>query len=544
MSMDEQGGNDKIDKFIQDAQSNVDRNYKVIEWIPYDRFQDIEQIAKGGYGTIYYAKWVDGSINGWDIKNQQWERKSQFEVALKKFDNIVDINEDFLNEMAILLRTNDKIVSTKIFGITKDLVTHEYMIVLEYFEAIRSKRLHKLDIVHCDFHPGNILKYKLKSNYTYISDFGLNAQSNVDRNYKVIEWIPYDRFQDIEQIAKGGYGTIYYAKWVDGSINGWDIKNQQWERKSQFEVALKKFDNIVDINEDFLNEMAILLRTNDKIVSTKIFGITKDLVTHEYMIVLEYFEGRSLRNYLSNNFKDINLENKLYYLCDLAIRSKRLHKLDIVHCDFHPGNILKYKLKSNYTYISDFGLSKLITENIKNLDPQKNTISGAVDVYSYAFVAYEIITGIPPYHDVSHDKDLAFKICNGFRPKIPFYTPKLITQDARITHRPTFNELKKELNKYWDDYYENNFDNNNEITIQIKEAEEFFKNQTTTDTTTRTPINYKTHPQAIYTGRLLNFSSLPKPKNDENFEKKLEELTKSFYQINASDDDDLDTSNL
>ena len=65
-------------------------------------------------------------------------------------------------------------------------------------------------------------------------------------------------------------------------------------------------------------------------------------------------------------------------------------------------------------------MSKLITENIKNL--QKNTIFGvlpyiapeviiggeytkAADVYSFAFVAYELITGIPPYHDVSHDKD-------------------------------------------------------------------------------------------------------------------------------------------
>ncbi|RHZ75620.1 hypothetical protein Glove_212g114 [Diversispora epigaea] len=50
---------------------------------------------------------------------------------------------------------------------------------------------------------------------------------------------------------------------------------------------------------------------------------------------------------------------------------------------------------------------------------------------------------------------------------------------------------------------------------------------------TATSTNYKTHPQAIYTSRLLNFSNLPKPKNDENFEKKLEELTESFY-INAN----------
>src|SRR6185369_8634495 len=163
-----------------------------------------------------------------------------------------------------------------------------------------------------------------------------------------------------------------------------------------------------------------------------------------------------------------------------------------VHRDFHPGNILK---RSNTSIcVSDFGLSKLITENIKN--SQKNTISGvlpyiapevlsgeeytkAADVYSFAFVAYEMITGLPPYHDVSHDKDLAFKICNGFRPKIPFYTPKLITQiimrcwDARTTHRPTFEELYKELYKHYRDYNKNNRNNNNEITIQIKEAEEF-----------------------------------------------------------------------
>ncbi|RHZ90033.1 hypothetical protein Glove_9g279 [Diversispora epigaea] len=60
-------------------------------------------------------------------------------------------------------------------------------------------------------------------------------------------------------------------------------------------------------------------------------------------------------------------------------------------------------------------------------------------------------------HDVSHDKNLAFKIY-------------------------TFEELEKELEKYYWDYK----DNHNEITIQIKEAEEFSKNQTTADTTTTT----------------------------------------------------------
>ncbi|RHZ90170.1 hypothetical protein Glove_5g74 [Diversispora epigaea] len=48
--------NDKIDKFIQNAQQNANRNWEVIEWIPYDRFKDIKQIGKGGFGTIHYAR--------------------------------------------------------------------------------------------------------------------------------------------------------------------------------------------------------------------------------------------------------------------------------------------------------------------------------------------------------------------------------------------------------------------------------------------------------------------------------------------------------
>ncbi|RHZ83308.1 hypothetical protein Glove_97g64 [Diversispora epigaea] len=405
--------------------------------------------------------------------------------------------------------------------------------------------------------PCNLTRFKndfdkWTSGNETIDKFIKDTQLNADYYKKVIEWIPYDRFQDIKQIAKGGFGTIYYAKWVDGDIRYWDMENQHWKRYGQLEVALKKFNGIVDINEDFLNEMEIHLRTRDALSNSIIFfGITKDPETHEYMMVLEYFKGGNLRNYLNNNLNNINWYDKLYNLKDLANEFSRIHNLDIVHRDFHPGNILKSSLESEYTYVSDFGLSKLITGSIKN-SPNK-PISGvlpymapevliggeytkAADVYSFAFIAYEIITGIPPYHDVSHDKDLAYKICNGLRPKIPFYTPKLITQvimrcwDARITYRPTFKNLKKELYKYYNDY----FKNTSEIRIQIKKAEEFSKNQTTTATT---PANYKTHPQAIYTSRLLDFPNLPEPKNEENFEKKLEELTASFYRINASDED-------
>src|SRR5436190_24309301 len=85
-------GNHDIDKFIQDIQLSMHDNYeifkKVLEWIPYDRFYDIEYIAKGGYGKVYKANWVDGRIHQWNDKNQSWQRqnKNMF-VALKRLDN-------------------------------------------------------------------------------------------------------------------------------------------------------------------------------------------------------------------------------------------------------------------------------------------------------------------------------------------------------------------------------------------------------------------------------------------------------------------------
>ena len=63
-------GNVDIDKFIQDTQLSAISYIDVLEWIPYDRFYDIEYIAKGGFGKVYRTNWIDGNIYKWDNKNQ------------------------------------------------------------------------------------------------------------------------------------------------------------------------------------------------------------------------------------------------------------------------------------------------------------------------------------------------------------------------------------------------------------------------------------------------------------------------------------------
>ena len=92
-------GNKNIDEFIQNSQINAIYDDKRLEWIPFEKFQNVTYITKGGFGKIYSAEWPEGSILYWDIENQKWERFSNRKVALKSLNNSSDISKDFLNEV-------------------------------------------------------------------------------------------------------------------------------------------------------------------------------------------------------------------------------------------------------------------------------------------------------------------------------------------------------------------------------------------------------------------------------------------------------------
>ena len=92
-------GNHDIDEFIQKTQLKA-RNYlEVIEWVEYDRLENVEYLAKGGFGTTYKAIWKDGFIRSWDSGNNQWRRQGECKVALKCLHNSQDITAEFLREV-------------------------------------------------------------------------------------------------------------------------------------------------------------------------------------------------------------------------------------------------------------------------------------------------------------------------------------------------------------------------------------------------------------------------------------------------------------
>jgi hypothetical protein len=100
-------GNKEIDEFIQTFQLNATCRQEVLEWIPYEKFENIKYLAKGGFGIVHKAKWIDGYIEYWDISQNKWHRWTNKwtdeGVVLKCLNNSQNLTMDFLQEVCNLL---------------------------------------------------------------------------------------------------------------------------------------------------------------------------------------------------------------------------------------------------------------------------------------------------------------------------------------------------------------------------------------------------------------------------------------------------------
>src|ERR1051325_6851116 len=101
--------NSEIDEFIKDtiynARSyhdiNSDCNHPLfLEWVPFDRFEDIKQIGEGGFAKVYSTKWIDGQAK-YIKQDGSWEKldPEPINVALKRLNGSQNMTAEYLNEV-------------------------------------------------------------------------------------------------------------------------------------------------------------------------------------------------------------------------------------------------------------------------------------------------------------------------------------------------------------------------------------------------------------------------------------------------------------
>jgi len=195
------------------------------------------------------------------------------------------------------------------------------------------------------------------------------------------------------KLGKGGFGTIYRGSLPNGRL-----------------VAVKLLNNSKDDGQEFMNEVASLMRTSHVNVVT-LLGYC--LQGPKRALIYEYMPNGSLNRFAfgrnSEGEKSLSWEKLFGIAVGIAHGLEYLHRwcgTNIVHFDIKPHNILLDQ--DLCPKISDFGLAKLCMakESIISINgtrgtigyiapevfsPQFGQISSKSDVYSYGMMILEMV---------------------------------------------------------------------------------------------------------------------------------------------------------
>ncbi|HEY5926833.1 MAG TPA: protein kinase [Kofleriaceae bacterium] len=210
-----------------------------------------------------------------------------------------------------------------------------------------------------------------------------------------------ERFQVIELLGQGGSGTIYRAEHVT------------LRRK----VAIKVLHNELSRDdlavERFRREATTVAEIdNEHIVEIHDFGRTPD---GRLYLAMELLEGETLDAVLAKEHQ-LSVERTADILIQVGEALMEAHAIGYVHRDLRPRNIYLAvrRGKANYVKLLDFGLAKLVETDAqaastslgmtfgdpRYMSPEQargDRIDRRADVYQLGCIAYEMLTGGPPF---------------------------------------------------------------------------------------------------------------------------------------------------
>jgi serine/threonine-protein kinase len=177
---------------------------------------------------------------------------------------------------------------------------------------------------------------------------------------------------------------------------------------------------------------------------------------------MPYIDGESLRQRIDRG-GELPLDDALRILRDVASALSYAHKNGVVHRDIKPDNVM---LEDEYALVTDFGVAKALTAAAEAGAPGTLTTAGTAlgtpaymspeqavadpavdhraDIYAFGIVAYEALTGAPPFAGRSVQALLAAHAIQApepitsRRPALPAWLAELVMKclEKRPADRP------------------------------------------------------------------------------------------------------------
>lgn len=216
------------------------------------------------------------------------------------------------------------------------------------------------------------------------------------------------KFAKIEKISSGAYGDL------------WKCINPE----NNTVVAIKIAREDKDINETtamFVNEHKVLENLFHQNI-VRVFS--KGISYGKSYIVMEYIDGVTLRDAISNKFPALNnLKTILKIIIDTARALNYLHQLPtkIIHKDLKPENIMLTTDSQNKiikrVVVIDYGISGEENKQIKftpaYMSPEHfpgKILDESSDIFSLGTIFYELITWTPLFY--GNDSQIMNQVIN------------------------------------------------------------------------------------------------------------------------------------
>lgn len=210
-----------------------------------------------------------------------------------------------------------------------------------------------------------------------------------------------DDFEPLRCLGKGSYGTVVLVK---QRTTGRLYAQKQFKKASL--VVHKK------LVEQTKTERQILESVNKHPFVVKLYYAFQD--REKLYLILEYGQGGELFTHLAEE-RMFSESTAAFYLAEMVLALSHLHdELGVVYRDLKPENILLDA--EGHLLLTDFGLSKVATDDatcssmlgtVEYMAPE--VIKGekygkAVDWWSLGALAYDLMTGSPPFRGNNNHK--------------------------------------------------------------------------------------------------------------------------------------------